>query len=29
MELLDQSRKPVCRIRLVVETLQDADQEAS
>ena len=28
MELLDESRKPVFRIRLVAETLQDADQEA-
>jgi hypothetical protein len=29
MELLDESRKPVFRIRLVAETLQGADQEAS
>jgi hypothetical protein len=29
MELLDESRRPVFRIRLVAETLQDADQEAS
>jgi hypothetical protein len=28
MELLDESRKPVFRIRLVAETLQDAEQEA-
>ena len=28
MELLDESRKPVFRIRLVAETLQDTDQEA-
>jgi hypothetical protein len=27
MELLDESRKPVFRIRLVAETLQDTDQE--
>jgi hypothetical protein len=29
MELQDQSRKPVFRIRLVAETLHDTDQEAS
>jgi hypothetical protein len=28
MELLDEARKPVFRIRLVAETLQDTDQEA-
>lgn len=28
MELLDESRRPVFRIRLVAETLQDPDQEA-
>ena len=28
MELLDESRKPVFRIRLVAETLQDSDQES-
>jgi hypothetical protein len=28
MELLDESRKPVFRIRLVAETLQDRDQKA-
>jgi hypothetical protein len=28
MELLDESRKPVFRIRLVAETLQDPDPEA-
>ena len=27
MELLDEARKPVFRIRLVAETLQDTDQE--
>jgi hypothetical protein len=28
MELLDECRRPVFRIRLVAETLQDADQES-
>ena len=27
MELLDEARKPVVRIRLIAETLQDSDQE--
>jgi hypothetical protein len=28
MELLDEARKPVFRIRLFAETLQDTDQDA-
>jgi hypothetical protein len=28
IEMLDEARKPVFRIRLVAETLQDPDQEA-